>query len=57
MTKYVTFKVECTKTVAVDVPVNVSEDYIIYEGKEALSNEMDIGNLENPYCEFLCVDN
>lgn len=57
MTKYVTFGANCTYTVKVDVLPNASESKIIDEGRRALDKaDINIGDLENPEFEFLCID-
>ncbi len=58
MKKYVTFAVDCTYTVELDLPDGEYSDDEIRSKAEARLDEMDIdiGDLENAQWDFLQVD-
>ncbi len=57
MTKYVTFSVDCTYTVEIDVPDDASEDEITETAwKKVNATNIYAGDLENSDWELLSID-
>lgn len=57
MTKYVTFSVDCTYTIEVDVPDGASEDEITETAwKKVNDKNIYAGDLENADWELLSID-